>query len=99
VDSKQHVRSAEAVGVRARPPDHAADDRREQQVVGAVTAARGHGQLRSTDVLALQRTVGNQAVQRVVAKLIAGLDADKPSSYDTGGGHSYADHGAHTTED
>jgi hypothetical protein len=122
MDSKQHVNTAEPAGVRARSPDHSADDRLEQQLVGAVTAARGQGQLRSGDVLALQRAVGNQAVQRllaagspgaavqrvngqppavvqrVVAKLIAGLNVDSPNTFDTGGGHSYADHGAHTTE-
>jgi hypothetical protein len=39
------------------------------------------------------------AIQRVAVKLFAGLDAETPSSYDAGGGHSYADHGAHTTSE
>jgi hypothetical protein len=98
MDTKQHVNHAEPVGVRARPADHSADDALTQQLTGAVTAARGHGQLRSADVLALQRVAGNQVVQRLVAKLIDGLAVDTPSTYDTGGGHSYADHGAQTTE-
>jgi hypothetical protein len=50
----------------------------------------------------IQRSEGRPqgaVIQRLVVKLIAGLDADKPATYDTGGGHSYADHGAHTTEE
>ncbi|TLS52850.1 DUF4157 domain-containing protein [Paenibacillus antri] len=38
-------------------------------------------------------------VQKVAVALFDGLDKDKPSTYDVGGGHSYADHGAHTTEE
>ncbi len=61
--------------------------------------------------LQLQRLIGNEAVvqmmrtgagpviQRDGESLMTGVDVDKPSTYDTGGGHSYADHGAHTTED
>jgi hypothetical protein len=96
METRQHVDTPQPAGIRARPPAYA-DDQLEQQIVGAVTAVRRHGRVGSADILALQRVVGNQAVQRTVAKLIAGLDIDNPSTYDTGGGHSYADHGAHTT--
>jgi hypothetical protein len=51
---------------------------------------------------AIQRLGGRPpgaVIQRVVAKLIDGLEVDKPATYDIGGGHSYADHGAHTTEE
>ncbi len=44
-------------------------------------------------------TPGSGVMQRVATNLIAGLDADKPSTYDTGGGHSYSSHGAHTTKE
>lgn len=61
------------------------------------------------DVLTLQRLAGNRAVatavagppvvQRVATNLVAGLVEGDPSTYDSGGGHSYADHGAHTTKE
>ena len=48
--------------------------------------------------LVIERTP-SAMIQRVATNLVAGLDADKPSTYDTGGGHSYADHGAQTTKE
>lgn len=34
-----------------------------------------------------------------VLRWAAGIDPSTPSTYDAAGGHSYADHGAHTTEE
>ena len=54
--------------------------------------------------LQLQRTIGNQAVMRMLNANARGLaiqrvfDPETPSTYDDDGGHSYTDHGAQTTE-
>lgn len=37
-------------------------------------------------------------VQRVATNLVPGLDENVPSTYDAANGHSYKDHGAHTTK-
>jgi len=81
------------------------------RIVHGGAAARAA--LRPVHLVTLQRMAGNRAVaaaigpvapvvpvvQRVATQLVAGLDADVPSTYDSGGGHSYADHGAHTTKE
>lgn len=41
----------------------------------------------------------SDTIQKVGVTLYEGLDAADPSTYDVGKGHSYADHGAQTTED
>lgn len=38
-------------------------------------------------------------IRRIAVKYVAGVDPAKPSTYDTAGGHSYADHGAQTTKE
>ncbi len=38
-------------------------------------------------------------IRRIAVKFVDGVDADKPSTYDTGGGHSYKDHGSQTTKE
>lgn len=40
----------------------------------------------------------SNTIQKVDVTLFDGLDANTPSTYDVGGGHSYADHGSQTTE-
>lgn len=61
--------------------------------------------LSTQDFLQLQRTIGNQAVMRMLHVKTGGLaiqrvfDPETPSTYDDDGGHSYADHGAQTTEE
>ena len=46
-----------------------------------------------------EASTSSDTIQKVAATLYDGLDAANPSTYDVGGGHSYADHGAHTTEE
>jgi hypothetical protein len=38
-------------------------------------------------------------IRRMPVTFVAGVDAEKPSTYDTAGGHSYKDHGAQTTKE
>jgi hypothetical protein len=45
-----------------------------------------------------EASTSSDTIQKVAATLYDGLDANDPTTYDAGGGHSYADHGAHTTE-
>jgi len=48
--------------------------------------------------IVVSRPTAAPVVRRVPVTWVAGVDADKPSTYDSGGGHSYADHGAQTTK-
>jgi hypothetical protein len=87
----------------------ALDDGRDARLVVAGTSevpcslpGGGPSRIRRSDhpspLVAVERT-GASRIRRVAVRFVDGVDADKPSTYDTGGGHSYADHGAHTTEE
>ncbi|MDD9267939.1 DUF4157 domain-containing protein [Paenibacillus sp. GCM10023248] len=74
----------------------------EADEMGAKAADLGGASLQMKAALQTGETdSGSSAgtIQKVDATLFDGLDPDNPSTYDVGGGHSYADHGAHTTEE
>jgi hypothetical protein len=70
---------------------------KEADVMGAKAM-----QMKTASTTAQLQTSPNEptvAIQRVATGLIDGLDPEKPSTYDTGDGHSYKDHGAQTTKE
>lgn len=84
-DDEGLEKEADVMGERAT---WVGDDSLQRKEVNSSDSVKNNSSLNSSII-----------IQRVVVKLTEGLDSENPSTYDVGGGHSYADHGAHTTEE